>query len=125
MVVEIVGTEMGDRCCSCEEHPNNCGEVLAGNVVVRLRKVQIVVDGCEETAIGAYWVSDGIDCCCVGFFLCHMVKHAVRYNRALAQVTHVISNDPTCCNSAERCMFHKNKGCCLAAIIAWRNGYND
>jgi hypothetical protein len=27
MVVEIVGTEMGDWGCSCEEHPNNCGKV--------------------------------------------------------------------------------------------------
>jgi hypothetical protein len=78
VVVEIVGTGMGDRGCSCEEHPNNCGEVLAGDVVVRLCKVQIVVDGCKETAIGAYWVSDGIDCCRVGFLPCHMVKHGVR-----------------------------------------------
>ncbi len=125
MVVEIVGTGMRDRGCSCEEHPNNCGKVLAGNVVVRLCKVQIVVDGCKETAIVAYWVSDSIDCCRVGFLPCHIVKHAVRYNGALAQVTRVFSNNPTCSNSAERRMFHKNKGCCIAAIIVWRNEYND
>jgi hypothetical protein len=53
----------------CEEHPNNCGEVLAGNVVVRLRNLQILVDGRREMAITAYWVSDSIDCCCVGFLL--------------------------------------------------------
>jgi hypothetical protein len=55
VVVEIVGMVMGDRGRSCEEHPNNCGKVLAGNVVVRLCKVQIVVDGRKETAIAAYW----------------------------------------------------------------------
>ncbi len=99
--------------------------MLAGNVVVRLRKVQIVVDGHKETAVAAYWVSDGIDCCHVGFLPCHMVKHAVHYNGVLAQVTHVFSDDSTCSDSVERPMFHKNKGCCLAAIIAWRNRYND
>jgi hypothetical protein len=124
VVVEFVGTEMVDRGHSCEEHPNNCGEVLADDVVVRLRKVQIVVDGREETAIGAYWVSDRIDCYHVGFLPCHMVKHVARYNGVLAQVTRVFSNDPMCSDTAERCMFHKNKGCCLAAIIAWRSRYN-
>jgi hypothetical protein len=117
---------MGDRGCTCEEHPDNCGEVLASDVLECLRKVQIVVDGCKETAIAAYWVSDGIDCCCVGFLPCHMVKHAVHYDGVLAQeVTHVFSNNPTCSDSAERCTFHKNKGCCLAAIIVWRNRYDD
>jgi hypothetical protein len=124
VVVEIVGMEMGDQGHSCEEHPNNCGEMLADNVVVRLRKVQIVVDGCKETAIAAYWVSDSIDRCHVGFLLCNMVKHAVRYDRALAQVTRVFSNDLMCSDTAERQMFHKNKGCYLAAIIAWRSRYN-
>ncbi len=117
--------EMGDRGFSCEEHPSNCGEVLANDVVVHLRKVQIVVDGREETAIAAYWISEGIDCCRVGFLPCHMVKHAVRYNRALAQVTHVFSGDPMCSNTVECRMFHTNKGCCQAAIIAWRSGYNE
>jgi hypothetical protein len=61
VVVEIVGAEVGDRGHSCEEHPNNCGKVLAKDVVVRLWKVQIQVEGWEETAIAAYWVTDGVD----------------------------------------------------------------
>jgi hypothetical protein len=125
VVVEIVGTGMGDQVRTCKEHPDNCVKVLAGIVVVHLRKVQIVVDGCKETAIAAYWLSDGIDCCRVGFLPCHMVKHSVHYDGALAQIIHVFSNDPTRSNSAECRMFHKNKGCCLAVIIAWRNGYDD
>ncbi len=125
VVVEIVRTEIGDRGRSCEEHPNNCGDVLASNVVVPLRKVQIVVDGCEKTGITAYWVSNGIDCCRVGFLSCHMMKHAMCYDGALAQVTHVFSNDLMCSNTVEHRMFHKNKGCCVAVIIAWRSGYNE
>jgi hypothetical protein len=89
VMVEIVGTEHGDQGRTCEEHPINCGEVLAEDVVVRLRKVQILVEGKEETAIAAVWINDGIDRCHVGFLLHHMVKHAVRYDGAVAQVTRV------------------------------------
>ncbi len=91
-----------------------------GNVVVHFRKVQIVVEGWEEMAIKAYWLSDGIDRCHVGFVPRHMVKHAAHYNGVLAQVTRVFSTDSMCSNSAERCKFHKNKGGFLAAMIAWR-----
>jgi hypothetical protein len=119
VVVEIVGTEQGDQGRSCEEHPINCGEVMAEDVVVRLRKVQVLVDGKEETAIAAVWVNDGIDRCRVGFLPRHMVKHAARYDGALAQVTRVFSGDREKFDTAERRAFHKNHGCCLAAIIAW------
>ncbi len=87
IVVEIVGTERGDQGRSCEEHNINCGEVLAEDVVVRLRKVQILVEGKEETAMAAVWINDSIDCCRIGFLPRHMVKHAARYDGAVAQVT--------------------------------------
>jgi hypothetical protein len=118
VVVEIVGTEWGDQGRSCEEHVN-CGEVMAEDVVVRLRKVQILVEGKEETAIAAVWINDGIDRCRVGFLPCHMVKHAARYDGAVAQCTRVFSGNADACDTAERRQFHKNHGCCLAAIIAW------
>jgi hypothetical protein len=118
VVVEIVGMEMDDRGRSCVEH-RNCGEVMGEDVVVRLRTVQIQVEGREETAIAAYWVTDGVNCCRVGFLQRHMVKQAARFNGALAQVTRVFDADPTCCDTAEHRGFHKNKGCCRAAIIAW------
>ena len=57
IVVEIVGTEAGDQGRSCEEHPANCGEVLEPDVVVRLLKVQLMIEGREETAIAAVWVT--------------------------------------------------------------------
>ena len=118
IVVEIVGTEANDQGRSCEEHPINCGEVLEPDVVVRLRKVQLMVKGREEMAIAAIWVTDGMDHCRVGFLPRHMVKHAARYDGSLAQVTRVLSADPTCCDSAERRMHHHNRGCCLATIIS-------
>ena len=78
IIVEIVGTEASDRGCTCKEHTVNCGKVLEEDVVVRLRKVQVVVDGKEETAIAAVWVTDGIDRCRVGFLKRHMAQHAAR-----------------------------------------------
>jgi hypothetical protein len=81
--------------------------------------VQIQVAGREEMAIAAYWVMDSIDRCHVGFFPRHMVKQAECYDRALGKVTCVFNADPTCCNTAERSAFHKNQGCCHAAIITW------
>jgi len=71
IVVEIVGTETGDQGHSCEEHPVNCGEVLEPDVVVRLLKVQLMVEEREETVIAVVWVTDGIDRCRAGFLKLH------------------------------------------------------
>ena len=51
---------------SCEEHPI-CGHVLQEDSVVRFRKVQVLIDGKEESAIAAFWVSDGAGRCRVGY----------------------------------------------------------
>jgi hypothetical protein len=109
VVLHIVGTEADDRGRSCEEH-RCCGEeVMQEDIVVRLRKVQVLVDGREETAVAAIWVTDGMDRCRVGFLQRHMVKHAARFDGALAQVTRVLSKNDG--DTAERSLFHKNKGC--------------
>ncbi len=71
-----------------------CGEVVEEDTWLCLGRVQIEVDGHEETAIACIWVTDGIDRCRVGFLKCHMLKHAWRFNGALAQVTKVFSADP-------------------------------
>lgn len=116
IVIGIVGVDAGDRGRNCEEH-SVCGSVLSEveDVVVRLRKVQVLVDGKEETAIAAYWITDGMERCRLGFLQRHMVKHAARYDGALAQVTTVLGKDST--NSEERKMHHHNKGFCYATII--------
>ncbi len=76
IVMEIVGTEAGDQGRTCKEHTVYCGEELEEDVVVRLWKVQVVVDGREEMAIAADWVTDGIDRCRVCFLKHHMTLHA-------------------------------------------------
>ena len=123
VVVEIVGTELGNQGRSCEEHLN-CGEVMAEDVVVRLRKVQTLVEGKEEMAIAAVWVNDSIDRCCVGFLPWHMVKHVARYGGALAQCVRVFLGDANVCDTAECSAFHRSHGFCLAAIIAWPSHSN-
>jgi hypothetical protein len=115
IVVEIVGTEAGDWGRTCKEHTVNCGIVLEEDVVVHLWKVQVVVDGREETAIAAVWVTDGINRCRVGFLKRHMVRHAARFDGALVQVTRVLSGS---CDSAEHHMNYHNRGCCLGTIIS-------
>jgi hypothetical protein len=71
--LEIVGTSKADRGRRCEEH-SCCGkEVLVEDVVVRLRREQILVPNRlgsgyrEETAYTVNWVTDGQDRCRVGF----------------------------------------------------------
>jgi hypothetical protein len=65
MVLDVVGTARGDRGRNCDEH-EICGEVLAEDVVVRLRREQILVPNKlgkgfkEETAYTVNWVTDGI-----------------------------------------------------------------
>jgi hypothetical protein len=117
VVVEIVGTLMSDRGRTCEEHAV-CGFVLEEDMVVRLRKVQVLVDGCEEAAIACIWVTDGVDRCCVGFLMRHMVAHAARYDGALAQVTRVFSGNEKECSREERRMYHAKRGYCQATIIS-------
>jgi hypothetical protein len=92
--------------------------MLKEDIVVCLRKIQLMVEGKEETAITAIWVSDRIDRCRVGFVPRHMVRHAARYDGALAQVTRVFSSNPETCDSTEQRLFFKNKGYCRAAIIS-------
>ena len=115
ITVEIVGTESNTQGRSCEEH-NVCGSVMADDVVVRFRKVQIIVDKREESAIAVYHVSDGIDRCRVGFLKRHLLKHWKQYDGMLAQVIEVYSKESE--SPTSRRKFHHNKGCCVAAVIS-------
>ena len=79
ITVNIVGIEASGNGRSCEEH-GVCGTVLEKNSVVRIRCVQVLVDGCEESALAAYWITDGIDHCHVGFLPRHLVTHWKDYD---------------------------------------------
>jgi hypothetical protein len=116
ITVKVVGIDRGDRGRSCEEH-NVCGTVVEEDTLLHLRKEQILVDGQEETAISCYWVTDGIDRCCIGFLKCHMVKHAGHFDGALVQVMKIFSADPHVSDTAERKMHHQNHGCTLGTIV--------
>lgn len=115
ITVEIVGIAASDSGRSCDEH-DVCGSVLAEDVVVRFRKVQIIRACKEETAIAVYWVSDGIDRCRVGFLQRHLVKHWKQYDGLLAQVIEIYGQDAE--SPTKRKKFHHNKGCCVAAVIS-------
>lgn len=116
ITVEIVGIEASTNGRSCDQH-DVCGSVLDDDVVVRLRKVQILnSNGHEETAIAAYLVSDGIDQCRVGFLQRHFVAHAKSFDGVLAQVTEVYSITSDSPIKRKKC--RHNMGCCLAAVIS-------
>jgi hypothetical protein len=83
--VDIVGIEASGNGRSCEEHAV-CGSVLAEDSVVRIRCVQVVIDGLEESALACFWITDGIDQCWVGFLPKHYVKNWEDYEGRLAQV---------------------------------------
>jgi hypothetical protein len=114
ILIDIVGINEPSRGRSCEEH-GVCGSILQLDTVVRLRSVQIIVDGgLEQTAIAAYWVTDGIDRCRVGFLPRHCVKHASLFENKLAQVVEFLDKSES---PSERRRYHHNLGLCRAALI--------
>ena len=68
---------------------NFCESLLAEDVVVPFRRLQILVEGKEKLVIAAYHVSDGIDSCCVGFLKSELSQFNRLYKGVLAQVTSV------------------------------------
>ena len=112
--VEILGLNQGTNGRSCPDH-DNCGSVVKPDVVCRLRKVQVIIQGKEESAIAAYWVTDGIDSCRVGFLPKHCVCHWRLYEGRLAQVTEMYKDNTS---PHKRKQDYKNMGCCMAALIS-------
>ena len=90
--VEIIGVNSPPNRCSCEEHPI-CGEVVIEDVVLHLRKVQVLINPQEQSAIAAFWVLDGIDQCFIGYLPKVSVKNWKQYDGALVQVVEVYSGD--------------------------------
>ena len=94
MVLDVVGTARGDRGRNCDEH-EICGEVLAEDVVVRLRREQILVPNKlgkgfkEETAYTVNWVTDGQDRCRVGFLPRAYVAQGGMLDGVLCQVVRI------------------------------------
>jgi hypothetical protein len=115
-MLEILGIECGTNGRTCECHQKYCGEVVKEDVVLRLRRVQVVIDDIEESAIAAYHVTNAIDQCHVGFLGRHIVRHWSMYEGLLVQVVRVYSNEID--NKEGKRKYHKNLGCCKAGIIS-------
>ena len=64
--VEIFGIESPTNGHCCEEH-TICGAVLTEDSVVRVRKVQVIINKKEGSAIAGFWVLDRVDRCRVRF----------------------------------------------------------
>ena len=91
ITVKIIGTDCSTHGRSCYAH-HICGSLLTLDVVVRLRRLQIVDNGKERSVIAAYHVTDGIDSCCVGFLKRELTKFSRLYKGVLAQVSSVRSS---------------------------------
>ena len=109
--VEIFGIDSPTNGRSCEEH-RICGHVLQEDVVVRFRKVQVLIKEKEESATAAFWVSDGIDRCRVGYLPRHHVKHWKRLEGCLAQIIEVYGEDAD--SPTKRQKHHRNSGVAVA-----------
>jgi hypothetical protein len=115
--VEILGIECGTNGRTCDVHTEYCGELIKEDVVLRLRKVQVYIEGQGEVpAIAAYHVSDGIDQCRVGFLSQCFVRNWRNYDGVLVQVTDIYNKDSESKEERRKC--YKNLGCCKAAIIS-------
>ena len=113
--VEIFGVQSPGNGRSCEEHPI-CGRVLQEDSVVRFRKVQVLIDGKEESAIAAFLVSDGVDRCRVGYLPKFHVTHWKSLEGALAQITEIYTEDSD--SPTKRQKHYRNSGCAIGALIS-------
>ena len=114
IIVDVVGIEEPSRGQSFDVH-DTCGDIMAVDTIVWFRAVQLLGDqGKEETAIPAYWVTDGIDRCRVGFLPPDSVKHKSDFDGKLAQVTELLSKST---QAADRKKSHRNRGVSCIVII--------
>jgi hypothetical protein len=121
-LIDIVGTHASSSGRSCEEH-KCCGKcVIALDIVLRLRLlVQVNIDGVERPAVAAYWVTDGIDRCRVGFIKAELTEtqsSREEYDGRLVQVVAICRKNSE--SSEDRAAAWRYFGCCRAAFIETR-----
>ena len=106
---------VSDHGHSCEEH-EACASILTTGIVMRLYKVQVVVDGKEETAIVVYHVTDSIDRCCMGFLPRPMTRLDNAYHGLLTQIMDILLSRVQVQLSLNNII--SQLGCTKAAIIS-------
>ena len=79
-------------------------------------KVQVLINQQEQSAIAAFWVSDGIDHCHVGYLPKAYVKNWKQYDGVLVQVVEVYSGDSD--SPMKHQKFHRNDGLAVGVIIS-------
>ncbi len=97
IILEVVGTVSPDRGRSCKEHDCCGSKVLQEDVVIHLRREQILVPDNiagkgkikEEMAITVNLILDGVDHCCVGFLPCIYVVQGEIRDGIMCQVVDV------------------------------------
>jgi len=114
LFVDIVGIKEPSTGQSCNIHLV-CGCVIQHDTVARLHVEQVTVKGKEEMAIAAFWVTNGVEHCHIGFLPRFYVKHGRRFDGKLVQVVEM--------HPAKSPLFIHNKGACHARIIdmLWPN----
>ena len=112
-IVEIVGIKASSNGRSCEEH-TICGSILKHDMLLRFRKEQILIAGKEETAVAAYWITDGVERCKVGFLPRYLLKKKDQYDGKIAQVTEFLEDSTF---PHERARSHRGKGICRACLV--------
>jgi hypothetical protein len=128
LVIDIANIAVGDRGCRCKEHKVCCGKVVDVDIVVRLRRKEILVpddflgEGSmrEETSITVNWVTNGFEQCRVGFLPLSHVPNAAVYNGALCQVMEVFDKDES--SRANRAIWKQHNGFARAMVISKLNG---
>ena len=121
IIVDIVGINASDHGRSCETH-QCCGrEIIAKDVVVRIRAVQLEREPNEAnpeeeaTALAVVHVTEGIDGCRVGYLRRHLLKYKDEYDGRLAQVTEVFGEKSE--SPSDRAKHFRNHGCAMAVLI--------
>ncbi len=116
-----VGTVKPNRGHCCEDH-SCCSEVLEQDVFVCLRGEQILVPNklsrgyCEETAYTVNWVTDGQDCCRIGFLPRALVAKGGLFDGVLCQILSV--GDAFDNNKNKRAKVKHNCGYARAQVIS-------
>jgi hypothetical protein len=72
--------------------------------------------GREEDVLAVYVVGDSTTTCKVGFLSQHLAVRADAYDGLYARIVSIYSNCST--NMLKREKFWKNKGCCVAHVLA-------
>jgi hypothetical protein len=128
LVIDIASIAAGDCGCQCKEHKVCFGKVVNVDIVVRLRRKEILVPDDvlgkgsmrEETAITVNWVTNKFEQCRVGFLPLSYVPNAAVYDGALCQVIEVFDKDES--SRANRAKWKQHNGFACAMVISKLNG---